>query len=321
MTLRLQDINPNILNKFGTDPVGTTGDEIIYLCPFCEENGKTEDTKGHLYVNNRNLLYFCHRCGSKGKVSQSSVRYEYDPIPSDMEMFELLDSVVGDSYERPEEDWFPIPPDLVEPTSKCGTYLTNRGVTPDVVRLYSIRQGTRGRQALRVIVPNRIETVGGREFTDMYVARYCDDIPRNAKGKAAFPKYLNPPGADKNKVVFNLHRIPKGSPIILCEGVFSAISAGRNAVAIYGKTISRDQLSMILSNSPSKLYVCLDPDARREALSLCHRLCRTSAVPVYNVELPEGHDPNSLGHGAFMRYLVSTERFDPVERGILNLAG
>lgn len=316
----IHDINPLILNKFGTDFVGRVRDEILYICPYCEDRVGSPDGHGHLYVNNKNLLYFCQRCGAKGFVGKSNQYFEFDPVPSDQEMFGLLESVVGDSYKLTTDKLFRIPMGLVNPNSKCGRYLLNRGITESIIKYYSIRQGE-GKRKDRVFVPNKIYHHESDELiyedTDMYVARYCDDIPLNSRGKAAFPKYLNPPGADKNKIVFNLHRIDKGTPIIICEGVFSAISAGRNAVAIYGKTISQTQLSLILSNEPSRIYVCLDPDARKEAIALCYKLTKVASVPIYDIVMPTGHDPNSLGHNEFMEILVKTRQFDPVERQLM----
>ena len=316
----IHDINPLILNKFGTDFVGRSRDEIIYICPYCEDNVGSPDGHGHLYVNNKNLLYYCQRCGAKGYVGKSIPDFEYDPVPSDSEMMGLLESVVGNSYEVHADKLFRIPMNLVNPESKCGRYLLNRGITSSIINFYSIRQGEGSRRD-RVFVPNvvyhHLEGDLVYDDTDMFVARYCDDIPLNMRGKPAFPKYLNPPGADKSEIVFNLHRIEKGSPIIVCEGVFSAISAGRNAVAIYGKTISQSQLSLILSNEPSRIYVCLDPDARREAISLCYKLTRVASVPIFDIVMPTGHDPNSLGHNEFMDILVRTRQFDPVERQLM----
>lgn len=311
-------VDPRIYNRFGADFVGRAGDELIYLCPFCEDNGKTPDTKGHLYVNTKNYLYFCQRCGAKGYVGPSEVEYEFDPIPTDEELYGLLEDALGrdDSSERV----FPIPPNLVDPQSDAGIYLSNRGITPDIVEYYSIRQG-QGRYMDRVIVPNVVthDPYEDTDVTDMYVGRYIREIPVDSEGHQAFPKYVNPIGANKSHIVFNLHRIPKGDPIVICEGVFSAISAGKRAVAIYGKSISDRQLQMILANSPSMVYVCLDPDARREAGRLCYRLSARTSAPIFDVRLPDGHDPNSLGTDAFMGYLTSTRRFDPVERGLFGI--
>lgn len=314
------DINPVVLGRFGGGFVGRSGDEVIYLCPYCVENGKTPDTKGHLYVNNKTALFYCHRCGAKGKVDGGSVAYGFDPIPSDEELMGLI----GEALDGPDggsDPTFAIPPNLVDSRSECGRYLASRGITPAMVAHYSIRQGTSGRWSGRVVVPNRLVATDGGDRTDIFVGRYCGDIPRDACGHQAFPKYLNPPGANKSHCVFNLHRIPDGSPVVVCEGVFSAMSAGSSAVAIYGKAISDRQLSMILSKSPAAVYVCLDPDARREALALCYRLVRTTSAPVFDIRLPDGHDPNSLGHETFMGYLGAARRFDPIERDIASLLG
>ena len=309
------DIKPQIIARFGEDYVGVSGDEIVYHCPYCEENGRGPDTHGHLYVNNRSCLFYCQRCGAKGYVAPIGTDYVFDPIPSDEELYLLLESTLGRSEKR---DLFDIPPHLVAEGTTAFDYLKSRGISKSMIEHYSIRQGqvsnrvTRG----RVVVPNEIFYSDDHsvEMTDMYVARYYRPIPKNSDtGKDKFPKYYNPPGAQKSKSVFNLHRIQMNSPIIICEGVFTAMSAGSSAVAIYGKQISNYQLALIMAKSPSAIYVALDPDAYSESLSLCYRINHYTDKNVYNVRLPDGEDANSLGHNKFMDKLMHTRVFDPIE--------
>lgn len=43
----------------------STGDELRGNCPFCN------DSKGHLYVNKAKGVFYCHRCGTGGRIGSS----------------------------------------------------------------------------------------------------------------------------------------------------------------------------------------------------------------------------------------------------------
>ena len=146
-------------------------------------------------------------------------------------------------------------------------------------------------------------------MTDMFVARYIREIPKDAQGKDMIPRYLNPFGDNRRKCVFNLHRIPKGVPIIITEGSLTAISAGSNAIATYGKYVTDSQLKTILSNQPSSIYVNLDPDAYESAVALCDKLLRMTSVPIYLVVLPDDKDANDLGHEDYMKYIINAKQY------------
>jgi len=131
---------------------------------------------------------------------------------------------------------------------------------------------------------------------------------------------LNPFGENKRKCVFNLHRIPTGSPIIITEGVFSAMAAGNSAVATYGKYVSDIQLRQILNKKPSVIYVALDPDALKEATELCERILKKSPnTPVHLVNMPDGKDPSDLEHASFMQILLQSYRYTKASNLLLSI--
>lgn len=316
-------IDPRIIEKFGDDVVSDNSyPELVYCCPYCEEVKGTPDLKGNLYVNNNNLKYFCQRCGSRGYVGDSVKGYTFEIDPTSVEMAELLDDIL-----KPDDsiDYCYEIPNLrpIEGTDAY-TYLINRGFTDGLIRYYDIRVGSVvSKYKNRIVIPNDVVyTEDGRCFTDMFVARYFREIPKDPiTHKDLIPKYLNPFGDNRRKVVFNLHRIQPHQPIIISEGCITSISAGLNSVATYGKYVTDVQLYQILSKEPSCVYVGLDPDAYDTAINLCKRIQRLCSIPVYIVNLPDGEDANSLGHRKYMEYLNKSKPFNDVELKIYEILG
>ena len=56
-------------------------------------------------------------------------------------------------------------------------------------------------------------------------------------------------------------------PVILCEGIFDAIAIKRNAIPLLGKTIQKSLMKRIINSSVEKIYIALDKDAIKQALT------------------------------------------------------
>ncbi len=54
-----------VLNIEDMKLVPSTGEELRGNCPFCNDN------KGHLYINRSKGVFYCHRCGTSGKIGSS----------------------------------------------------------------------------------------------------------------------------------------------------------------------------------------------------------------------------------------------------------
>jgi DNA primase len=314
-------LDARIIEKFGDDYVDHTpgSEEYLYKCPFCEERKGSPDTKGNMYVNNKKLLYFCHRCGAKGYISDDIKGYTFEDTPSDVDMMNTLEDVLGKNDHQ--EFIYEIPSIVPVPGTEAYDYLLRRGFNDFLINYYEVKVGSVfSRFKNRVIIPNRLKVINNKLYTDMFVARYYREIPKDPiSNKDLIPKYLNPFGENRSKVVFNLHRIKNGQPIIISEGCITSISAGLNSVATYGKYVSDYQLNQILSKNPSCIYVGLDPDAYSTAVELCRRIKRRSSVDVYMIRLPDGEDANSLGHQKYMYYLGKSRKFDEIELKISSI--
>ena len=253
-----------ILIKFG-DPREVLdtpkGKEYRYNCPFCLDNRGDEDTKGHLFVNETKGIYHCYRCGASGRLLHEDIKgYKRLTLVDNKELLKDLIDIIEDN---PVDQL-----DMVIPRKKAyedkyaRMYLVSRGFTDEMIDKYDLRVGSLFSNLLGyVVIPNQVKSL---VMTDMYCARtYTGQTP----------KYRNPPSSKAASIVYNLHRIAQNPDrIIICEGAFDAMSAGSDAVALYGKECSEIKLSKILSKRPRQVVVNLDLDAKVKAYELAERI-------------------------------------------------
>jgi DNA primase len=172
-------------------------------------------------------------------------------------------------------------------------YVRSRGVTEEDILKYNIGYCEYGEYANMVIVPSydkngELNYFFGRSFTP------------NSSKKA------NPP-TSKEIIPFEL-LINWNLPIILCEGMFDAISIKRNAIPLLGKTISKHLMKQIISSSVKKVYIALDKDAIKQSLKIVEDLMNYGKK-VYLVDLNE-KDPNDLGFKNFLKIVQNTLPID-----------
>lgn len=110
------------------------------------------------------------------------------------------------------------------------------------------------------------------------------------------PKYLNPTKSDtllgKSEFIFNLDAVDKEKEVYICEGIFSAISAGPQAVAILGKDLSDIQQHKLISSGVNKVLILLDPGEQFSSMRIANKLVgKIESVRV--AELKNG-DPNEI---------------------------
>jgi hypothetical protein len=122
------------------------------------------------------------------------------------------------------------------------------------------------------------------------------------------------PSNEKNVIGFEL-LISWQFPIVLCEGALDAIAIRRNAIPLYGKTISRKLKERIINERPPKIYIALDRDAYREMLAICEYFI-SNGLNVYAVEL-DGKDPSEIGYDRFWK--LATDAIPITARSIFEM--
>lgn len=277
-----------ITARFGTDFKRATEEEITYNCPFCESKRGKADKDHKLYVNTRKLKFHCFKCNTSGslKVEGSKGVTPYGVYAK------LLNFKPAEEEE--EENMFYIPTAKIEEGMVAYDYCLSRGITKEMIDYYDIRFGLKELSG-RIVIPNEVY---GDCWTDMYSARSIINQT---------PKYLNPSGADKTTIVFNLDRIPDNPDrIVIVEGVITAICGGKDCVAVYGCHPSRVQIEKILSKNPKSIYCCLDGDSAGQSgldplLEDIINLQYNGTL--YYVIMPEDKDACDMGYEVFRKYI------------------
>lgn len=298
-----------IVAQFGYSPVGNNGvDELIYRCPECINRKGSPDTSGHLYVNVKNYKFHCHRCGYSGKIGYRKINQDliYDEtIDQDSEeLFKNIDSLINTK----EKLTLKIPINKITSSSTATQYLLNRGFTYQQMKYYDLRVGTLEQEFGRIIIPNKVDHL---VYTDTYSARtYIGQIP----------KYHNPSQIKKSEIVFNLHRIKEGTPIILVEGALTAIAAGYHAVASLGKNLSISQASQIAQKKPSVIYVNYDYDAQEYSHKACSLLYKyLPDTPILEVIMKDDRDAADLSCDEYVECLKNAIKYQPLYNDIFRL--
>jgi len=269
--------------------------EERFNCPYCISNGKTVDTKKHLYVNKTKGVYFCFRCGAKGRIKDFIPIVDYD--------LDNLKKRLNNAYSLDE----PINLDEISRTiskeSKAYEYLRMRHFTDEEIEKFNIRVGNNNYWKDRILFP----FMRNKQCYYVVGRSYYDNV---------LPKYLNQAGK-KNGYIYNIENL-SGDSCIVCEGIISAISAMRwtnlPSISVLGKYISKTQ-AFVISGKVKNVYLCFDGDVSlREAMPSIETLYKAHVNKVYFVELPMNHDPDSIGEK--IKYYIENSRLVEWGRGI-----
>jgi hypothetical protein len=163
---------------------------------------------------------------------------------------------------------------------RATVYLKNRGINESDVRKYNIGYCKEGRYRNRVIVPSYDKN--GQ--VNYFIARSFEKEP--------YQKY-DAPSVNKTEIIGLEYHINWTVPVILCEGIFDAIAIKRNAVPLFGKSITKALMLKLVESQVKTVYLALDKDALKEALTYSEQLINLGKE-VYLIEL-DGKDPSDLG--------------------------
>lgn len=294
-------------------PKPAPNNQVRFCSPFIPK-GKKRDSKHHLYVNVDKGVYFCFRTTSSGSLSYLfttlGLPFTDEPDLPLTPLAELKKRV----YSLTSEETFVKPraglPEEYRPLrrgSMAHRYLLSRGLTEDDIEFYRIGEGCDNYHGW-VIIPS-FDVYGRCEYW----------VARNTDPDAWGSKYDNPHAARKYHVSFLNQALSSSEDksIILCEGVFSAIIAGRTAVASFGKFVSNTQFTAMEIAGVKTLRVCLDGDAWKETLDVAKRaLGRGMAVTI--IPLPLKEDPADMGRAVFFDHLAKHE-FPVTETSLMKL--
>ena len=279
------------------------GNELAFYCPFCNHH------KQKLQVNTETQKWHCWTCNSGGKKLTSLLK----KLDVDRKTISIIREIYGDSNYNPQlEDadtkvYIQLPKEFVSlsespkgfnPEYKHAMfYLTQRGIGMKEIVKYNIGYCKEGLYSRRVIIPSY--DLNGQ--LNYFISRsyYTEEKM----------KYKNPP-ISKNIIAFE-SQINWNEPIILCEGVFDAITIKRNAIPLLGKFPSKQLVEKIFMSGVTDIIISLDNDAINEALKAADYF-RKQGIHVKMMYLRD-KDASDMGYEKFYEELTKTKEFSSEE--------
>lgn len=281
----------------------TNKGNIAHHCPFCQSSRKKLEVQTITNDKGENPwhCWVCNKSGKKLSTLFKTLNVSRDKLT---ELYNLLniqpkyssrqiDSLHSSTtvVDLPKE-YIPLyrMSDSIEYKNAIHYLRNKRNITLAEIVKYSIGYCETGEYAKKIIIPSYDDT--GK--LNYFVGRAYYEVE-------SF-KHKNP-DVSKNIVGFELF-INWSLPIVLVEGSFDAIAVRRNAIPLFGKTISEDLRKKIIENKVEKLYICLDKDAQKQALEHAEYFMN-NGVEVYFVDLQE-KDPAEIGFEKMCKLIKET---------------
>ena len=272
-----------------------SNDNVAFHCPFCHHNKKKME------VNIVTQYWHCWVCNAAGR----KLTVLFRKLNVQREKISKLVGLLDDVEYKPTKTTTDTPvlqlPEGYRPLwilqemspeyRNAVYYLKKRNITIHDILKYRIGYCRKGPYKGKIIIPS-YDANGSLNY---FVARAYYEEDKF--------KHKNPP-ASKDIVGFELH-INWNMPIVLVEGAFDAIAIKRNAIPLFGKTISNTLKKRIVEKGVKEIYICLDKDARKQALEAAEYFM-ANGITVYFVDLTE-KDPSELGFEKIITQIQSTE--------------
>lgn len=275
----------------------TARGNYAYHCPLCHhtkpklEVNLSENSKGE-------NPWHCWVCDKKGKKLYQLFR-AVDVSSDKMAELKAIVKYVGKNTKVTVQDAVKLPKEYetfediksynIEGRQALA-YLKSRGIQKDDILKYSIGYCATGRYSKMIIIPS-FDASGTLNY---FTGRSFEKEP--------FVKYRNP-SVSRDIIPFELY-INWNLPLILCEGPFDALAIKRNAIPLLGKNIQSNLMKKIVTSSVEKIYIALDKDAQKQALTFCERLMN-EGKEVYLVDLQD-KDPGEMGFNNFTKLIQET---------------
>lgn len=259
----------------------------VATCPQC---GK----KDHFYMNAVTGMFDCKRCGISGNFYKftSITKGNYVFIDGNsrtdiMSVDNNLEKVVEEDDDTPLEsvelpDGFKILGD--EGTEKAMNYVISRRYSVEQCADLGFGYCDRGLFWNRLIMPI---IMNGEMYG--YLGRFID-----IKGvKKVSKKYRNSFGMRSSKLIWGIDNVDGSDPVIICEGIFSAMRVWYNSVATFGKKLSQSQINLLLEKKVKEVVLLFDAAAESEIVKAAD-LCLDNGIQVWTLFFTEGDPDDSI---------------------------
>ena len=302
------EINQFLLTKINKvlGDVGkpTTKGNYSYYCPVCNHKNRKLEINFDSSSNNFGS-FACWVCHFKSK----SVVTLLKKIKSHPQIIKEVKDILGKDSTKFKSEY--VPEELIElpkefiPLNNTNNldkltqiqakhalkFLHTRNITDEDIVKYNIGFCKDGKYEGRVIIPSYDDN----GIINYYIARDYNDISSR--------KYKNPPTSVKSIIGFELY-INWNAPIILCEGIFDALTIKRNVIPLFGKVLHEKLMTKLVKSEVDRIYIALDDDAIKDALKHCETLM-SYGKKVYLVEM-QGKDANEIGYENFLNTIENT---------------
>jgi len=274
----------------------TARNNYAYDCPFCNKSKKLE---ANLTENKEGKNpWHCWSCDMRGTTIYNLFKQIKVDSPKIQELNSLVkSSITTRTYHN--IDILKLPPEyvsLINPPTKTDimarhalAFLKKRNITQSDIIKYNIGYCSTGKYKNRIIIP----TYDKDGILNYFTARSYDNSSY---------KYMNP--ETSRNIISNEHLINWDIPIILCEGLFDAMTIKRNVIPLLGKNIPQAVMKKLATSKVDKIYIALDKDAIKQSLKFCEKLM-AEGKEVYLVDLQD-KDPSEMGFNSFINLIQNT---------------
>lgn len=260
---------PETLTNAGHEVYRVMGDEALILCPTHDDHNPS------CWVNLSKLVWYCFACHAKGTVAQ----LVGDITEEDVEVA-LLKAAIADLEASHSEH---TEPETLLSRFVPTPYWKARGITPQIEAQFQLSYDPLSDSAVVPLRNRHGELLG-------VMRRYLGIDPTRDR--------FHYPGTLVKKNLLMLAHAIDAPQVVVTEGVIDALkvwSAGFQAVALGGSSMSREQARILAGLGCSVVHVMMDADsAGDEAADQVCELLEPEPVWVIRHQLPRGEDPGSL---------------------------
>jgi len=309
--LKLLQLLESVLGKGKS----TSGNNVAFFSPFTSHYKPKLEIDINTTTEGQNAWH-CWISDKKGR----SINSLFKQMNLGKQYFEQLSKIIQSAkyknFDTEEkvievialpEDYRPLwKPKKTPDFRNAMSYLKKRRVTIFDILKYRIGYCENGEYSGKIIIPS-YDCTGQLNY---FVSR--------AYYEADKYKHKNPK-ISKDIIGFDL-TINWEEPIVLCEGSFDAIAIKRNAIPLFGKIIQPNLQKKIIEKRVKDIYICLDEDAIRNALSIAEKFMG-EGLNVYFIELKE-QDASDLGFQRITEIIENTgvmtfEKLMQLQMGLL----
>lgn len=261
------------------------GREYFFWCPWHAHH------KPKLSVNVESDAWHCWVCDRGGFNLLRLLRFKGDT--EDSREYERSQTPRKPSQHPSRVFQVPVlPPEFKTLTKSCDSpyyrhamsYLSGRGVTTEDIWRYKIGYCESGEYAFRVVFPS---------FDDLGNLNFVIGRSFYQQGKP----YHH--GEFDKDIVFNEYLIDWRYPVTLVEGVFDAISAGKNAIPRLGSTLLENSKIFAKLIKAPEVYLAFDTDAKDKQHEIAATFLAYGKRPML-VDLDGAKDPGVMTKTSFI---------------------